>query len=762
MDIPMDITEHTRERLDLQGRKDVVIAYDDVDHFNDDDKSTSSNASTVSTGSENKISSCDMDMDMDMDIDVVTEHFIEFEKDDLALFKKNGSKNNNNNNETDTDTCTTAMNTMMLDQSSFSSFDHDDEEPLLLFSSNDSEYDVFEEGEDDEDDDISIIIEEEGDDDDMMIIKVQELPSITSSMSSVIDDDDDDDTSCLSNMIDNRMEQFEFDLLELKGDDIFFQFDNTSSNTESTTSTTTSTISETVTPITTIVVTEEVDVIEFQDHHHWQQQQTSQHVALITVVLSLLLLFPMIGSSTVFIASDGIIQMKEVTRMTSTSTTDNTLFIPERIKSMNFEETVLPVPGLSRYGFYNKEETNDDDHDDVTVALYEVALTRSDTIDTVPKRRKKNKKSRLPLVVVPTKVVCRIVKQILTNLISRKWTTESPTELMIDVRPSQSTGGKHHKKNNLLQLLFRGQIHADAALSSGPIIFDAIRFSSIKLELEQVTVNLFSFLSSRKNHNRNKLQLQRRRLLLKFVNKYQRIIATIKKNRSNNNNNNNNKRDQQQISEKPKKKNIKKRFPNQFEIRIDELTMSSHDLLLSSSVRNGLRQLLIKVLQDRGIVHTSTIQITSIDILPTGKISCQGDAQTQYGSTKIPFEVRTGITVDETGDGRVLLFPGLEVSLMSMRDIGLFIPISFYTTLSLNVGHHTKFHTIVVDGKQKRIKIGASVTINNTSNNNNNDSTLPHSISTTTVTSTAATTYSSAKFFYDMGRGLTKLGNFSN
>merc|ERR1711865_687495 len=155
---------------------------------------------------------------------------------------------------------------------------------------------------------------------------------------------------------------------------------------------------------------------------------------------------------------------------------------------------VLPVPILSRYGFHNKEETtdDDDDDDDATVALYDVALARSDTIDTVSKRRKKNKKSRLPLVLVPTKVVCRIVKQTLTNLIRRKWSTESATELMIDVRPSQSIGGKHHKKNNLSQLLFRGQIHADAALSSGPIIFDAIRFSSIKLELEQVTVNLFS------------------------------------------------------------------------------------------------------------------------------------------------------------------------------------------------------------------------------------------------------------------------------
>mmetsp|Transcript_18965 Transcript_18965/g.19233 ORF Transcript_18965/g.19233 Transcript_18965/m.19233 type:complete len:360 (+) Transcript_18965:548-1627(+) len=356
-------------------------------------------------------------------------------------------------------------------------------------------------------------------------------------------------------------------------------------------------------------------------------------------------------------------------------------------------------------------------------------------------------------------IVCRIVKQILRNRIGRKWSImESPRELLIDVRPSSLSfmgGGYGIKQHttNLLQLLFHGQLQADAELSSGPIIFDVIQFSSLKLELEQVTVNLFGFLSLLKK-NRILHQIQQQ-LLFYSVNMYQRIKTAAATKMSSIRNKNKNKKRNQQERKIPKQKEpnnyIHRRFPKQFEIRIQELILSQQDLLLSSSIRNGLRHLLMQAVKDRGgVIQSKTIQITSIDILPTGKISCQGEAQTQYGSTIIPFEVRTGITVDVSG--RVLLFPGLEVSLM--RDIGWFLPISvFYTTLSLHVGQNTKFHTIVIDGTQKRIKIGASVTINTNNNTNNNESTIQYS----------APTYStSAKFFYDIGRGLTQLGHFSN
>eukprot|EP00538_Stauroneis_constricta_P002352 CAMPEP_0119551432 /NCGR_PEP_ID=MMETSP1352-20130426/4688_1 /TAXON_ID=265584 /ORGANISM="Stauroneis constricta, Strain CCMP1120" /LENGTH=491 /DNA_ID=CAMNT_0007597491 /DNA_START=529 /DNA_END=2004 /DNA_ORIENTATION=- len=145
------------------------------------------------------------------------------------------------------------------------------------------------------------------------------------------------------------------------------------------------------------------------------------------------------------------------------------------------------------------------------------------------------------------------------------------------------------------------------------------------------------------------------------------------------------------------------RFPNQFDMHFDDLVLTQDDLWNSCCLRNGLRQLLVRLLRDRG-VKSSSIQITSLGILSNGKISCEGEAKTLFGST-IPFEVRTSIST--SCHGHVLEFPGLEICLN--RDIGFFVPV--VPTINVDVGHNARFREIHIDGSKKQLKFSTSVTI---------------------------------------------------
>jgi len=307
-------------------------------------------------------------------------------------------------------------------------------------------------------------------------------------------------------------------------------------------------------------------------------------------------------------------------------------------------------------------------------------------------------------------LVCRMLQNILMERLGERWPIETPENLTIDVRESPDN------YNNMLRLLFRGLFRADATLSSERIVFPTIRFSSVKMQMEKVTLNLMGFFVDKSNedihlnyHGPQPRQAQGTAL-------QQPCVST-------------------KASSKP-------RYPKQFDLHIEDLTMSRHDLLFSSSIKNGLRQLLINVLKDRGI-RSNSIEITSIDILPNGKISCIGEAKTHFPSAiPVHFEVRSGISFSNRG--HVLTFPGLEVSLN--RDIGLFVPI--HPTLDLDVGHNTKFHSIVIDGRKKLLKIAASVTI------------TPERTRRTQQYVQTSDAFSSM-FFYDVGQWLTRLGRFS-
>jgi len=369
----------------------------------------------------------------------------------------------------------------------------------------------------------------------------------------------------------------------------------------------------------------------------------------------------------------------------SLSSSSSSLSLPSQSISLDSKAQEMDQ-AAGDIGYHSKLPlTIDSEYFDVAI-IPAVTVTDNGNASTIAK------KGGLPSA---SKLICRFLENILTDRIGNRWPTEIPEDLTIDVRPSLG-------KYNNIRRLFRGHLCADAKLSSGRIVFHPIRFSSVKLELKQVTLNLMGFFLSNKNKNEQQQQ----------------------------------KREQRQHQ----KQNV--RYPQQFDLHIEDLIMTRHDLLFSPCVKNGLRRLLINVLQDRGL-QSRSIEITSIDILPTGKISCKGEAKTHFGSAPLHFEVRTGIS--RSNRGHVLTFPGLEISLN--RDIGLFVPV--VPTLDLDVGHNTIFHSVVIDGKQKQLKIEASVTI------------TPESTVRLMQDYVQTSDAFSARFFYDVGRWLTKIGNFS-
>ena len=181
-------------------------------------------------------------------------------------------------------------------------------------------------------------------------------------------------------------------------------------------------------------------------------------------------------------------------------------------------------------------------------------------------------------------LVCRLLENVLMERIGQRWTTETPTNLKVNISSSID------KYNNIGRLLFKGLYRADATLSSDRIVFPNIRFSSVRLQMEKVTLNLMGFYE---NHSQFKREMHKQRQgnqdqVGRQINTFSASTST--------------------------KDTGKTRYPKQFDLHIEDLTMSRHDLLFSPCIKNGLQQLLINVLKDRG-VRSDSIRITSIDIL---------------------------------------------------------------------------------------------------------------------------------------------------
>jgi hypothetical protein len=158
-----------------------------------------------------------------------------------------------------------------------------------------------------------------------------------------------------------------------------------------------------------------------------------------------------------------------------------------------------------------------------------------------------------------------LVENLLTSRIIQH-TLEEPENFNIEVEPLDNTFSK----------LLRGRFRANAKISTGRLVFRPIRFSSGTLKLDEVTLNILGFLQPQSQQPQ----------------------------------------DVQDIGEKKSRRQSSGvvRYPKQFDLHIDDLTMSRHDLLFSPCVKNGLRRLLVNILQDRG-VQSSSIRVSSIDIM---------------------------------------------------------------------------------------------------------------------------------------------------
>ena len=141
---------------------------------------------------------------------------------------------------------------------------------------------------------------------------------------------------------------------------------------------------------------------------------------------------------------------------------------------------------------------------------------------------------------------------------------------------------------------------------------------------------------------------------------------------------------------------------------------------------------------------TKSVSVTDISVLDSGKISCKGEASvmSMIPNTKVNFEVRSGIAFKNRG--HVLTFPGLELSLSP--DVGLFVPIP---NVELDIGHNARLRELFIDGHNQSVKLAASVTI-----------TPEHTRKLGHEFTQCGDAYS-AKFSYDVGRWLTRLGRFA-
>jgi hypothetical protein len=183
------------------------------------------------------------------------------------------------------------------------------------------------------------------------------------------------------------------------------------------------------------------------------------------------------------------------------------------------------------------------------------------------------------------------------------------------------------------------------------------------------------------------------------------------------------------------------RFPDQFDLEAHDMLFKEEDLFGSPCIRNGLQKLLMRILRGRGLTVTN-VDILSIKILPSGKVSCKGQAAI-LGSP-VPFEVRTGLATSSRG--HILTFPGLEISLGG--GVGLFVPV--IPDVNVDLGHNAQIKKLRLDGVKRTVTVSCRTTI------------APrHTVKLLHDYQQNVHAYA-AKHYVDVGSWLTRIGKFSN
>jgi len=342
------------------------------------------------------------------------------------------------------------------------------------------------------------------------------------------------------------------------------------------------------------------------------------------------------------------------------------------------------------------------------------------------------------------KLVRNWFQNLLTNTFT-DWAVEPPANLQVRVSPASNLFGP---------LLMRGHMHCNARVDFDRMVFEFIRLSGGSLEGNGLVLNLLGFTVDHSqsagtpaNNNADAPASSTESVSAAAA------TAVLAAAASHASNNHANATQTDQASSPPmilsllwKENAYSPRYQTPFDLYANDCILTQDDLFSSSCVKNGLKNLLVRILKGRGFrTSRKDVEINDISILKSGKISIKGQARVIGGviSHKQPFEVRTGI--DFTCRGHVLSFPGLEISLSP--DVGLFVPV--VPTLELDVGHNARLREIHIDGKNKLVKLAASVKITplHTRKMNQQYTQSPKSYS--------------ARFSVDVGNWLTRIGRFS-
>mmetsp|Transcript_25665 Transcript_25665/g.34044 ORF Transcript_25665/g.34044 Transcript_25665/m.34044 type:complete len:620 (-) Transcript_25665:392-2251(-) len=184
------------------------------------------------------------------------------------------------------------------------------------------------------------------------------------------------------------------------------------------------------------------------------------------------------------------------------------------------------------------------------------------------------------------------------------------------------------------------------------------------------------------------------------------------------------------------------RFPSPFEFHAQDCIFTQDDILQSPCIRNGIQNLLNHILNKSGFLSATSVTVSSVKILSSKKVSCEGKAITALG-TQVPFEVRTGLGVSSRG--HVLLLPGLEIALNPAFPFQMFVPV--VPEVDVDLGHNAQIESLIINGKRGKLSLSARATVTPRGENRLNYSQQKSSYL--------------AQYSCDVGKWITRIGNFS-
>lgn len=190
-----------------------------------------------------------------------------------------------------------------------------------------------------------------------------------------------------------------------------------------------------------------------------------------------------------------------------------------------------------------------------------------------------------------------------------------------------------------------------------------------------------------------------------------------------------------------------KRFRSRFQLHARDCTLTQADILSSACIRNGLQNVLGRILKRQlGILSISKVIVKSVNILSSKKISCIGTAFNEWGIS-IPFEVRSGL--DTASNGQVLKFPGLEIALGTGQLLEMFVPV--LPDIDVDLGHDANLERIHFNGVSRCLTVSAKVTV------------TPEIFLGDQINNKIRSKdqQSLARFACDAGKFVTRIGNFT-